>query len=74
MLIVERDGDAMEQCGDDGWSVQMNLEIAASLIAAAAKTLPSSDVQQTLERLVAEDGYGTRAPLADVLANLSPKS
>ena len=74
VLIVERDGDAMEQCGDDGWSVQMNLEIAASLIAAAAKTLPSSDVQQTLERLVAEDGYGTRAPLADVLANLSPKS
>jgi hypothetical protein len=24
-----------------------------------------------LERLVAEDGYGTRAPLTDVLANLS---
>jgi len=31
MLLLERDGDAMEQCGDDHWSVQMKLETAAEL-------------------------------------------
>ena len=73
VLLIERDGDAMEQCGDDSWSVQMHLETAASLIATAMKTLPSIEVRQTLERLVAEDEYGTRTPLANVLANLSQK-
>jgi hypothetical protein len=73
VLLIQRDGDAMEQCGDDSWSVQMHLETAASLIATAMKTLPSIEVRQTLERLVAEDGYGTRTPLANVLANLSQK-
>jgi hypothetical protein len=73
VLLIERDGDAMEQCGDDSWSVQMHLESAASLIATAMKTLPSIEVRQTLERLVAEDEYGTRTPLANVLANLSQK-
>jgi hypothetical protein len=61
----------MEQCGDDHWSVQMNLETAVNLIATAMKTLPNLEAKQTLERLVAEDGYGTRAPLRRVLANLS---
>ena len=51
-----------------------NWETAASLIATAMKTLPSIDAKQTLERLVAEDGYGTRTPLANDLATLSPKS
>ena len=73
VLLIERDGDAMEQCGDDSWSVQMHLETAASLIATAMKTLPSIEVRQTLERLVAEDGCGTRTPLANVLANRSKK-
>jgi hypothetical protein len=71
VLLIERDGDAMEQCGDDHWSVQMKLQTAANLIATAMKSVPSREARQTLERLVAEDGYGTRAPLADVLANLS---
>ena len=74
VLLIERDGDAMEQCGDDSWSVQMQLEAAASLIATAMKTLPKIEVRQALERLVAEDGYGTRRPLANVLANLRPAS
>jgi hypothetical protein len=68
VLLVERDGDAMEQCGDDHWSVRMKLETAAELVAKAMKYLPGRDARQTLERLVAEDGYGTRAPLAAVLA------
>jgi len=71
VLLIERDGDAMEQCGDDHWSVQMKLETAAKLLAAAMKSLPGREARETLERLVAEDGYGTRRPLADVLANLS---
>jgi hypothetical protein len=71
VLLIERDGDAMEQCGDDHYSVQTELETAAKLVAAAMKSLPTREVRETLERLVAEDGYGTRRPLADVLANLS---
>jgi hypothetical protein len=63
----------MEQCGDDSWSVQVQLEAAASLIATVMKTLPSSEVRRTLERLVAEDEYGTRTPLARLLANPSQK-
>ena len=74
VLLIERDGDAMEHCGDDSWSVQMQLETAASLVATAMKALPRIEVKQTLERLVAEDGYGTRTPLAKVLANLSRAS
>ena len=74
VLLIERDGDAMEQCGDDSWSVQMQLETAASLVATAMKPLPRIEVKQTLERLVAEDGYGTRTPLAKVLANLRRES
>lgn len=68
VLLIERDGDAMEQCGDDHWSVQMKLKSAAELIAKAMKSLPGRDATQTLERLVAEDRYGTRAPLTAVLA------
>jgi hypothetical protein len=71
VMLIERDGDAMEQCGDDHYSVQTELETAANLIATAMKSLPSREARETLKRLVAEDGYGTRRPLAGVLANLS---
>jgi hypothetical protein len=72
VLLIERGGDAMEQCGDDDWSVQLKLETAANLLATAMKSLvPGREARQTVERLVAEDGYGTRAPPAAVLANLS---
>lgn len=71
VLLIERDGDAMEKCGDDHYSVQRELETAAKLVAAAMKSLPSREARETLERLVAEDGYGTRRSLAGVLANPS---
>jgi hypothetical protein len=71
VLLIERDGDAMEQCGDDRWSVQMELGNAAELVAKTIKSLPDRDARQTLERLVAEDGYGTRMPLTAVLAKSS---
>lgn len=61
---IERDGDAMEQCGDDHFSIETAVERAADLLATAAKSLPIREVKATLERLVAEDRYGTRAPLA----------
>lgn len=70
VLLIERDGDAMEQCSDDHYSIQTELETAAKLVAAAMTSLPSRNARKTLERLVAEDEYGTRRPLADVLANL----
>jgi len=60
----------MEQCGDDDWSVQMSLETAAKLISTAMKALPTRDARQILERLVAGDGYGTRAALTSMLADL----
>jgi hypothetical protein len=71
VLLIERDGDAMEQCGDDHWSVQMKLETAAELVAKAMKSLPSRNARQTWEGLVAEDGYGTRAPLCNARENVS---
>ena len=70
VLLIERDGDAMEQCRDDHWSVQMKLETAAELVVKAVKSLPDRDARQTLERLVAEDGYGTRQRLAAMLAKM----
>jgi hypothetical protein len=71
VLLIERDGDAMEQCRDDHWSVQMKLEAAAELVNKALKSIPGREAGQTLERLVAEDGYGTRAPLTAMLAKTS---
>jgi len=71
MLLLERDGDLMEQCGDDHWSVQMKLETAAELVAKAMKSLPGHNSRQTLERLIAEDRYGTRATLTAMLVKTS---
>jgi hypothetical protein len=72
VLLIERDGDAMEQCGDDHFSVETALKRAAGLVAVAAKSLQSRDVRMTLERLIAEDGYGTRASLTRVASELAP--
>jgi hypothetical protein len=61
---------AFRKDGNDYYSVQTALGSAAKLVAAAMKSLPRREVRGTLERLIAEDGYGTRRPLADVLANV----
>jgi hypothetical protein len=59
-------------CSCECTSADTKLETAANLLATAMKSLvPAREARQTLQRLVAEDGYGTRAPLAAVLANLS---
>jgi hypothetical protein len=73
VLAIERDGDAMEQCGDDGFSIETAVERAADLLAEAAKSLPSRDVKTTLQRLIAEDGYGTRTPLTALATRYAAK-
>jgi hypothetical protein len=60
LVLIERDGDAMEQCGEDYYSVQTEFETAANLVAAAMKSLPSREARETLERLVA--GTDTYTP------------
>lgn len=64
VLTIERDGDAMEQCGDHHFSVETALKRATNLIATASKSLLADQLKATLERLIAEDRYGTREPLA----------
>lgn len=64
VLTIERDGDAMEQCRDDGFHIEMAIERAADLLGEAARSLPDHEVKTTVQRLAAEDGYGTRTPLA----------
>jgi hypothetical protein len=71
VLTIERDGDAMEQCRDDGFSIEMAIERAADLLAEAAKSIPAREVKTTLQRLIAQDGYGTRTPLAALAAHFA---
>ena len=71
VLLVQRDGDAMERCGDHHGAVANVVERAAELIAQAARTLPPQEVRPTLQQLVAEDDYGTRRGLVAVVSSLA---
>jgi len=71
VLLVQGDGDAMEQCGDHHDAVASALERAAELIAQAVKTLPPQEVRATLQRLIAEDDYGTRRGVVAVVRALA---
>ena len=68
--LIERDGDAMELCGDHHYSVVAAVNRAICLVAKAGQSLPEEEVRRTLERLVAEDAYGTREMLAEVAEEL----
>ena len=72
VLLVERDGDAMEQCADHYDTVQNAMRRAAGLMARAGESLPQRDVKVTLERLIAEDRYGARRPLVAVVEAFAP--
>jgi hypothetical protein len=48
------------------------MERAAGLMARAGESLPQRDVKVTLERLMAEDRYGARRPLAAVVEAFAP--
>jgi hypothetical protein len=66
VFLIERYGDAVEQCGDYDHTVQTALERAVRRIAHAGQSLPHSDVRATLERLLAADRYGARETLEAV--------
>ena len=61
---IEHDGDAMEQCGDDGFPIETAVNRATDLLAEAAKSLPAHEVKSTLQRLIAEGRYGTCTPVS----------
>ena len=58
--VIERDGHAMESCGDHDDSVAYAIERSAELIGQASASLPTAEVVKTLRRLVDTDGYGVR--------------
>jgi hypothetical protein len=68
--LIERDGEAVELCGDDHYCVVAALNRAICLVAKAGQLLPEEEVRRTLERLLAEDAYGTREMLAEVAEDL----
>lgn len=72
VALFEADGVAMEQCGEHDWAVTCAYQRAAGVMAEAAKSLPSAEVEGSLNALIDRDGYGMRAGLASVLS-ASPK-
>ncbi len=66
VLLIERHGDAIEQCAGYHDTVQTALERATDLMTHAGQSLPRSYVRTALERLIAADRYGARKPLAAV--------
>jgi hypothetical protein len=71
VLLMQRDGDSMERCGEHHDAVTSALERAAGLMAQAAQTLPPHEVRATLQQLMAEDDYGTRRGLVVVARALA---
>jgi len=71
--VIERDGHAMENCGDHDDSVAHAIERSAELIGQASASLPTEEVVKTLRRLLEADGYGVRAPLAVLLNRIAPR-
>ncbi len=65
--VFEADAVAMENCGDHDYEVACAFERAAGVMAEAAKAVPRAEVAAAVEALLAEDGYGVRGDLADVI-------
>ena len=70
VLLTERDGAAMECCGDHHDTVAGAIERAADLVEQAIRGLPREEVLGVLQRLAATDEYGTRQRLAAVVRSL----
>lgn len=68
--LFDRDGDAMEGCGDHHDRVANAFERAADLVAVAARGLQREEVLVEMRRLVANDDYGTRRRLAAVVSEM----
>jgi hypothetical protein len=71
VALIERDGDALERCGDHHDTVAGALAHAAELVERAIGGLPPQEVRATLQRLVATDDYGVRRPPAAAVRRLS---
>jgi hypothetical protein len=72
VALIERDGDALECCGDHHDTVGGAMARAAELVEQVIRGLPREVVHATLQRLIAADDYGTRQPLAAVVRRLAP--
>jgi hypothetical protein len=70
VLIFESDAKAMENCTDHDYEVSCAFEHAAELISQAVQSLRRPWVVETLSRLLGDDNYGVRQPLAEVIRGL----
>jgi hypothetical protein len=70
VALIERDGDALECCGEHCDAVESAMERAADLTERAVRGLPQEEVLPALRQLVASDDYGTRRPLAAVVRRI----
>jgi hypothetical protein len=69
--LIERDGDGMETCEDEGNSITTVIGRACALLARAAPSQPTEEVLVTLKRLVAGDAYGTRSSLTALVGKIT---
>jgi hypothetical protein len=69
--LIERDGDGLEACDDEGWTVTTAISRACDLVVRAGAALPPDAVLTKLRGLVAGDAYGTRKVLAALVEALA---
>jgi hypothetical protein len=69
IAMFEADKVAIENCGEYDWEVTCAYRRATEVMAAAAKHLPRSEVEERVKGLINEDGYGVRAQLASAFAS-----
>lgn len=72
VAMFRRDAAAMEQCGDHHWNVEVAYRRAAELLAKAAASMPATKVAEIIRELMADDQYGVRGGLAQVMDGESP--
>jgi hypothetical protein len=68
VLVIQSDGDAMENCGDHHFEVSCAIERAIELIARVMLALSRDVVQAPLRALAESDGYGTRSKLKGMVS------
>ena len=71
VALIERDGDGMETCEDEGYSITTVIDRACALLARAATSQPTEEVLVTVRRLVADDAYGTRSSLTALVGRMA---
>ena len=74
VAVFKADGVALENCGDHHREVECAYQSAAGVMAEAAKTLPSAEIKEKIEALIAGDSYGLRERLRVLLAPATAQS